>query len=173
MRTLITMICFIIFSTGVFAVEPINEQQVMLYYHIPLGADRQDNNKHQFGLRVDHTTHDPDDVIQISTLEGRPAALDFRMGYKGVQSLKIHGVDYAAYLIARAAEGEEAPVEVTAEPEATAETATVESETGPSAETEEKPQEEKTIVQNTLDNLPAGVIIGVLLGIGLLAGVGG
>jgi len=160
-----------IFSTGVFAVEPVNEQQVMLYYHIPLGADRQDNNKHQFGLRFDQTTHEPGDVIQISALENRPAAMDFRMGYDGVQSLKIHGVDYAAYLIARAAEGDEVPVDAADEQEIPTESTDGEGEA--TAETEEPGEPEKSAIQTKMDNLPAGVIIGVLLGIGILSGIGG
>lgn len=172
MRILIALICLVVFSTGVYAVEPVDEQQVMLYYIIPLDADRQDDNKHQFGLRLDQTTHRPGDVTQISTLESRPAALDFRMGYEGVQSLKIHGVDYASRLIARAAEGEEAPVDVTTEPGTTAETAATDDEGEQAAETEGA-KEKKTAVQEKIDALPFGVIMGVILGVGILAGVGG
>ena len=172
MRILIALICLVVFSTGVYAVEPVDEQQVMLYYVIPLDADRQDNNKHQFGLRFDQTTHNPGDVIRISTLESRPAALDFRMGYEGVQSLKIHGVDFASRLIARAAEGEENPADVTAEPETTAETPATGDEGEQTAETEE-PKEKKTVVQEKIDELPFGVIMGVILGVGILAGFGG
>jgi hypothetical protein len=172
MRISIALICLVVFSTVVYAVEPVDEQQVMLYYIIPLDADKHDNNNHQFGLRFDQTTHNPGDVTQISTLESRPAALDFRMGYKGVQSLKIHGVDYASQLIARAAEGEEAPADVTTEPETTAETPAAGGEGEQAAETEE-PKEKKTEVQEKIDALPFGVIIGVLLGVGFLVGVGG
>lgn len=183
MRISFALICLIVFSTGVLAVEPVDDQQVMLYYIIPLDADRQDNNKHQFGLRFDRTTHNPGDEIQINALEKRPAALDFRMGYKGVQSLKIHGVDYASYLIARAAEGEEAPVETTTGgPEATSDTAAGESETAPEAPaagdeagtpagTEEQ-QQEKPIVQQKIDALPFGVVMGVVLGVVILVGAG-
>ena len=185
MRILIALICLVGFSTGVFAVEPVNEQQVMLYYIIPLDADRHDNNKHQFGLRMDQTTHDPGDAIQISSLEKRPAALDFRLGYDGVQSLKLHGVDYAAQLIARATEDEQTPAEVTAESqetaaempatgegEQTAETPAAGAEGEAATETDE-PKEKKTVVQEKIDSLPFGVIIGVLLGVGILAGLGG
>ena len=186
MRILIALICLVVFSTGAFAVEPVNEQQVMLYYIIPLDADKHDNNKHQFGLRLDQTTHNPGDVIQISTLEKRPAALDFRMGYDGVQSLKLHGVDYAAQLIARAAEDEQNPAGATTEsPETpaeqpattdegqqTAETPAPEGEGEQGAATEES-KENKTMVQEKIDALPFGVVIGVLLGVGVLAGLGG
>jgi hypothetical protein len=168
MRTVLTVLFLAFLSVNVSAIEPVNDQQVMLYYHIPLGADKQ-HSKHQFGLRFDNTNHDPREVVQISALESRPAAMDFRMGYDGVQSIKIHGVDYAAYLIARAAEGEDSPVEPVTETQATEEAITA--ETAP-AETTEAP-EEKGPIQKKLDELPFGVVIGVILGIGLIAGVGG
>lgn len=168
MRILLTVLFFVSFSMNVSAIEPVNDQQVMLYYHIPLGADKQ-HSKHQFGLRFDNTNHDPRDVVQISTLEARPATMDFRMGYDGVQSIRIHGVDYAAYLIARAAEGEDSPVEPVTETQTAEEVTTA--ETAP-AETAEAP-EEKGPIQKKLDELPFGVVIGVILGIGIIAGVGG
>lgn len=168
MRILLTVLFFVSFSMNVSAIEPVNDQQVMLYYHIPLGADKQ-HSKHQFGLRFDNINHDPRDVVQISTLEARPATMDFRMGYDGVQSIRIHGVDYAAYLIARAAEGEDSPVEPVTETQTAEEVTTA--ETAP-AETAEAP-EEKGPIQKKLDELPFGVVIGVILGIGIIAGVGG
>ncbi len=168
MRTLLTVLFFVSFSMNVSAIEPVNDQQVMLYYHIPLGADKQ-HSKHQFGLRFDNTNHDPREVVQISALDSRPAAMDFRMGYDGVQSIKIHGVDYAAYLIARAAEGEDSPVEPVTETRPAEEVTTA--ETAPE-ETTEAP-EEKGPIQKKLDELPFGVVIGVILGIGIIAGVGG
>ena len=168
MRILLTVLFFVSFSMHVSAIEPVNDQQVMLYYHIPLGADKQ-HSKHQFGLRFDNTNHDPRDVVQISTLEARPATMDFRMGYDGVQSIRIHGVDYAAYLIARAAEGEDSPVEPVTEAQTAEEVTTA--ETAP-AEIAEAP-EEKGPIQKKLEELPFGVVIGVMLGIGIIAGIGG
>ena len=173
MRTLLTILFLMSLSLNVSAIEPINDQQVMLYYHIPLGGDKQ-HSKHQFGLRFDNTNHDPRDVIQINALETRPAAFDFRMGYGGVQSIKISGVDYASYLIAKAAEGENSPAEPMTETPSDEEiTATepVPAETEPT-ETAEVPVE-KGPIQQKLDELPFGVVIGVILGIGIIAGVGG
>jgi hypothetical protein len=178
MRSLFTVLFCAFFSMNVSAIEPINDQQVMLYYHIPLGGDKQ-HSKHQFGLRFDNTSHDPRDVVQISDLETRPAAFDFRMGYDGVESIKVHGTDYASYLIAKAAEGEDSPVDAEVEAttsEETAEEATAIEET---TATESSPREtaeapaEKGPVQKKLDDLPFGVVIGVILGIGIIAGVGG
>ena len=164
-----------VFSINVSAVEPVDEQQIMLYYQIPLGGVTQQVSKHQFGLRFDQVTHVPGEDVHISTLAGKTAAMDFRAGYDGIQSLKIRGVDYASYLIARAAEEDQAPAE--AAPAATettpAETAPAEGAKTETTETAEAPQAEKGPVQQKLDALPFGVVIGVIIGIGFIAGVGG
>ena len=165
-----------VFSMNVSAVEPVDEQQIMLYYQIPLGAGKPQDRKHQFGLRFDQVTHAPGQDVHISNLEGKTAVMDFRMGYDGIRSLKIHGVDYASYLIARAAEGEKAPVEAAPATTATppAESAPAEgAATAATAETAEAPKAEKGPIQQKLDDLPFGVIIGVIIGIGIIAGVGG
>lgn len=152
------------YSMNVFAVEPIDEQQIMLYYTVPLGAGTSLDSKHQFGLRLDQVTHAPGQDVQLHTLDNRPAAMDFRMGYDGIKSLKIHGVDYASYLIARAAEGETEP--------ATAEPAAAASE-GTSPETPATPKEEKGPITNAIGDMPFGIYIGVILGVVIIAGVGG
>jgi len=162
-------------SMNVSAVEPIDDQQIMFYYQIPLGAGKPQESKHQFGFRFDQVTRAPDQDVHISTLDGRTAALDFRMGYDGIKSLKIRGVDYAAYLIARAAEEDKSPVEAppaakeTTPPEAApAEEAKIET-----TQTAEAPKEEKGPIQQKLDELPFGIVIGVIIGVGIIAGVGG
>ena len=165
MRILINVTFLLAFySMNLFAVEPIDEQQIMLYYQVPLGAGTSQDSKHQFGLRLDQVTHAPGQDVQISTLENKPAAMDFRMSYDGIKSVKIHGVDYASYLIARAAEGETAPA--TTDPAA----ATTE---GATTETAAAPKEEKGPIQNALGELPFGIYIGVILGVVIISGVGG
>jgi len=174
MRILISVSFLLAFySMNLFAVEPVDEQQIMLYYQVPLGAGKPQDSKHQFGLRFDRVTHAPGEDVQISTLENRPAVMDFRMGYDGIKSLKIHGVDYASYLIARAARGEAAPTK--AEPAAGA--ATKDSPAavaeGATTETSAAPKEEKGPIQNALGDVPFGVYIGVIIGVVIIAGVGG
>ena len=151
----------------------------MLYYHIPLGGAKAEDSKHQFGLRLDQTTHDPRNTVHINMLEKRQAAADFRFGYSGMQSLKIHGVDYSGYLVARADAGDEdvKVMEEQAAEEAIEDAITEEGQEAVAEEAgvdqEEKTEDEKGTVQKTLDELPAGVIFGVILGLGILIGVGG
>lgn len=182
------ILLFMSVATNVMAVEPVDEQQIMFYYHIPLGADKQ-HSKHEFGLRLDQTSHDPRDVVQLNALEIKPAAMDFRMGYDGVQSFEVRGVDYAKYLIARAAEGEEAPVEPATEtPAETApvEAAPAEAATPPAegeattepaaaetAATAEVPKEEQGPIAKTISELPVGFFLGAAVGLLILVGAGG
>lgn len=180
--TIIVSALLLSITTNILAVEPVDEQQVMLYYRIPLGGSRPADKRHGFGLRLDRTTHAPGEVVQFHELMNRQAMLDFRMGHEGLQYLKIQGVNYAENpLIARAAEEEGAVAgetgepedEPAVEPERAATEGGVTGEGAEEAATEEEPAEDKTIVQKTLDELPAGIIIGVGILIGILAGAGG
>jgi len=164
MRILISISFLLAFySMNVIAVEPIDEQQIMLYYTVPLGSGTSQESKHQFGLRLDQVTHAPGQDVQLSTLEKKPAAMDFRMNYDGITSLKIHNVDYSSYLLARAAEDETTPVAAEPAP------GTATEDTPPSA----TPKEEQGSVKNALEDVPLGVYLGVIVGIVIIAGVGG
>jgi hypothetical protein len=170
---------------------------MMFYYQIPFGADKQQDKKHKFGLRFDQTMHAPREVTDFSSVMKKPAMLDFQFRHKEALAFKVHGIDYTERLYVQSADAEnvKAPAIDEADLEAgtagidTAEEAEAEAAeevvdtaeegevaTGSEAEVTEKAEEkkaEKTVVQKKLDELPFGVIIGVLLGIGIIAGVGG
>ncbi len=182
MRTLFILLFLSAISFNVHAVEPVDEQQLMLYYEIPIGAGDKKHDKHQFGLRLDNTNHEPGADVHINELYRKNGALDFRMGYDGVESIKVHGVDYTSYLIAKAAAGEgeeaveepaveEVPAEAapadTAAPEAEAAPAEAEAADTAPAETAQTPAED------SLKDVPVGVYLGVILGVLIFAGAGG
>ena len=167
--TILSLI-LVFLCSSVSAVEPIIEQQLMLYYQIPLGGNNQHSSKHKFGLRLDQTLHSPRQVTEFSSVMKKPAMLDLQMQHKEPLAFKIHGVDYTERLYTHHADAAE---------NAAADTQNIPEETGAEAtaategEVAEEATEEKTIVQKTLDEMPTGVIIGVILGIAILAGVGG
>jgi len=199
MRIFIAVLSFILvcLCSSVQAVEPIRDHQMMFYYQIPIGADKQQDKKHKFGLRFDQTMHNPREVTDFSSVMKKPAMLDLQFRYKEALAFKVHGIDYTERLYVQSADAEnvKAPAIDEADLEAgtagidTAEEAEAEAAeevvdtaeegevaTGSEAEVTEKAEEkkaEKTVVQKKLDELPFGVIIGVLLGIGIIAGVGG
>lgn len=169
------LLLLLIFSMNVYAVEPIDEQQVMLYYSIPFGADKSQDSKHQFGLRLDQVTHDPRQDVPLGALAVKPAAMDFSMGYEGIKSFRIHGVDYASYLVAKAAEGEKAPVKPKSADGAStgASAGTGGKEEKPAETTSTAPKEEQGPITQAISELPVGVFLGVMVGVLIVSGVGG
>ncbi len=184
MRNFIVVLSFIMicsFSSAQ-AVEPVSDHQMMLYYQIPLGADKEIDKKHKFGLRIDRTMHDPREVTDFGSVMKKPAMFDLQFRHKQALAFKVHGVDYTERLyVQRAdaagdAEATEVVEEVAAEEDAGAEAEQVSegeaTEADVSKEEEEK-KPEKTIVQKKLDELPMGVVGGAIIGLIILAGIGG
>jgi len=160
-------------SSNILAVEPVIDQQVMLYYQIPFGGNNHQANKHNFGLRFDQTSHMPGDITDFSDVMKKPAMFDLQMGHKQALAFKVNGVDYTEkFSTQHAAEAESSDTEVetvTEENGGGEEEAVAEGED----EAVEEKKEEKTTVQKTIDELPFGVILGVIVFAGILGGLGG
>lgn len=150
-----------------YAVEPVDDQQILMYYEIPLGGISKNSKKHQFGLRLDRTQNLPGEVTQLGQLVKKPALMNLQKRKNESITFKIHGVDFTNRLKAHQADENESS-EAVAENGGTDE----QTETDATVETP-SPEDDKTVVQKTLDELPKGVIIGVAIGIVLLAGIGG
>ncbi|MBI4006434.1 MAG: hypothetical protein HY356_07160, partial [Gammaproteobacteria bacterium] len=120
---LLIVVLFSVCSSAL-AIEPVLDQQVMLYYSIPFGGDKPQDKAHKFGLRFDQITHAPGEITEFSTLMKKPAAFDLQSGNGGSSyTLRIHGVDYTERLSVHRADAEAAAnVEAgtEAEPEAEA-----------------------------------------------------
>ena len=191
MRIFTAVLSFMLISlcTSVQAVEPVTDHQVMLYYYIPIGADTNQQKQHKFGLRFDRSMHDPRQAVDISSVVSRPAMLDLQFQHnKNALAFKVNGIDITERLYvhrADAAEGEDTGADAAMEEEAAmeeagategevaaeGEVATEAGDAGVEQAEEEKPK--KTVVQQTLDDLPFGVIMGVGIGIAIFAGAGG
>ncbi len=167
--------------SNVMAVEPVMEQQIMVYYQIPFGGSDQHANKHKFGLRLDRTSHGPYETVQLGNLMKKPAMFDFQMRHAEDYTFKIHGVDYTKKLLAQRADAEEGDevsaetatdieADMEAEAEAGAETAVADEEV--SDEAPEETEKEKTDIQKAIGGAPVGVFIGVILLGVLLVGAG-
>lgn len=191
MRIFTMVLSFILISlcSSVQAVEPVTDHQVMLYYYIPFGADNNVDKQHKYGLRFDRTMHDPREAVDISSVVNRPAMFDLQFQHNNrPMAFKVNGIDVTQRLYvqrADAAEGEDTGAgaamegepameeaganeeDVAAEGEATTETGAAE------VKQEEAEKPKKSIVQQTMDDLPFGVIMGVGIGIAIFAGAGG
>jgi len=180
----------LITSTNTFAVEPVLDQQLMFYYQVPLGANNPQESKHKYGLRFDQTYHDPSELIEFSRLMNRPAVFDIQSTNKGDYTFKINGLDYSETLLVNrvdTAENVDAPAideadleaGMATEEEAAAEAAEAVIEDGEEGEqtateseeiAEDEPEKEKSVVQKTMDELPFGVVLGL---IGAAVAIGG
>lgn len=87
----------ILIAVNSYAIEPVFDQQAMMYYQVPLGASSSKDARHNFGFRFDRYSIQPGEVIQYQDLMRQPAVLNIQMGYSGIQELQLNGVDYAEY----------------------------------------------------------------------------
>ena len=157
---------FIITSNG-WAVEPIDEQQALLYYQIPFGGVKKVDNTHKFGFRVDRITIDRitgqySDSVSFNDLMKRPATLDLQIGHQGISAFKMHGYDYLPHLISRRVDDEGSE-----NGEADGQ------ENDEASETEEGDKKKLLKYSDVLDQTTVGLLIGgVILGLAL-TGSGG
>lgn len=167
MKAITSVSLFIMFITtsSVFAVEPIEEQQALLYYQIPFGGVKKADNTHKFGFRVDRVSIDRStgqysNPTGFNGLMKKPAALDFQMGHQGITAFKLHGYDYLPQLVSRA--DEEAGDVVKAEGENG-------QENGEASENEEGDKKELLKFSEVLDQTTVGLMIGAGIIIGMIA----
>ncbi len=152
--------------------ENIVEPHAMVYFRLSFDGGTAPDRQSTFGLRLDQVRHSRNSHIEYASLMRRPAMLNLELNRNGIRSLYISGTDYLRlYRLHRADEenGEEPAAQAGDD-----ETAMQGEEDG--EQPPRYPQVGKDIgdtMKTVMDKAPAGVIIGVGLGIALLAGVGG
>jgi len=156
-----------ILTSNAWAVEPVYEQQALLYYQIPFGGVKKVDTTHKFGFRVDRITIDRtsgqyNDSARFNDLMKRPASLDFQMGHEGITTFKMHGYDYLPQLISKADEesdegaGEEG------------------SASEPEADDSEKVEEDKHVkFSDVMNQTTFGILIGGVIAVLAITGSGG
>ncbi len=162
--TSVSLFVMLIFTVSVFAVEPIEEQQALLYYQIPFGGVKKVDNTHKFGFRVDRVSIDRSTGFYSNStgfngLMKKPASLDFQMGHQGITAFKLHGYDYLPQLVSRADEADGEVVKTEVENG---------QENGEASETEEG-DEEKYLKLPELNQTSFGVVLGAVILFSILA----
>ena len=160
-------------TASVFAAEPIEEQQALLYYNIPFGGEKKADNTHKFGFRVDRvsidsTTGQYSNSSGFNGLMKKPAGLDFQMGHQGISAFKLHGHDYLPQFVAMADEADAEVVKTEAENDEAGAQENVEV-----GETEEGEKKELLKYSDVLDQTTVGLIIGGTILILMATGMGG
>ena len=144
------------------ALEPVNEAHAMIYYQVPFSVNKSEQKKHSFGFRMDHTSYNPGEMIQYSKMMKKTAAFDFKMGHEGVQGMYVSGVDYLQlYRLRKAAEDDSDEVAVDTD---------TENKSNPVTEVAGNIGE---TIDEIMDIIPLGFLIGGAVGVVLLTGAGG
>jgi len=151
--TLVSLFAMFMITSNSWAVEPIDDQQVIFYYQIPFGGIKKADNSHKFGFRIDRVSVDRltgqySDSLTFNDLMKRPASLDLQMGHQGIAAFKMHGYDYLPQLISQADDEGGENGEVNSQ------------ENGEASETE-KGEEKKYLKLPELDQTNFGVLLGV------------
>ncbi len=160
MRTILFSVLSLVLLLPVqsMALEPVNEAHAMFYYQVPFSVNKVEQKKHSFGFRMDRTSYEHGGMIQYQQLMNNTAVFDFKMGHQGVQGLYVSGVDYLQrYRLSRAAEDEQSGDENGEE------NAEASADSGDIGET----------IDEIMDIIPLGFLIGGAVGVVLITGAGG
>ncbi len=93
------------------AVEPVLDQQGMIYFNMTFDAGTSTKTDHDFGFRLDRTLMQPGETMTMNQLVDKPAVFNLKLNNNGLKAFELNGIDYSTeYYVARA-DGEDAGVE--------------------------------------------------------------
>jgi hypothetical protein len=161
------VVCLLLGPAYVQAQETIIDAHAMFYFRVAFDGGSASEREPTFGFRMDQVAYQSHRPLQYRSLLQRPAMLGLSMNRHGLQSFQLSGTDYLQrYRVHHAGEDDTG---AGAEEQAT---------TGEAGE-EEPPQAPKMMrdvgdtVTYLVEEAPGGFIIGAVIGVVLLAGVGG
>lgn len=97
----------IIVSMNVNAVEPILDQQGMVYFNMSFDVGTSTKTESDYGFRLDRTLSQPGDSMTMSQLADKPAVFNFKLNSNGLKAFELNGIDYSTEYYVSRAEGEE------------------------------------------------------------------
>jgi len=128
------------FTFKSFAIEPILDQQAMVYFNVSFDTGYKKKLTHDFGLRFDRGVIQPGEIMTIDQLMPRTPVFDLGINKFGVKTFELNGIDFTdKYYVYHATEAE-------AEAEAT-----------------EEPRKKTKSIGKYIDKAPTGVLIGVVI----------
>lgn len=165
---LVSLCVALLVSSNGWTVEPINDQQAIIYYQVPFGGIKATDNQHKFGFRLDRVSLERSGAqyqnsTNLSELMKKPASLDLQLKPGGIAAFKMHGYDYLPYIVSKADDegNQNGDQEVGQNGDA-------EGESGESEETEKFVK-----ASDVLNQTSFGIMLGVGIGIIALTGSGG
>ena len=136
------------FTTKAFAIEPILDQQAMIYFNVSFDEGHKKTSTYKYGFRFDRGLIKPGEAMEMSQLFTRPAVFNLGLNKYGIKAFELNGVNLTEeHYVYHAAEGENGTVSET---------------------TEENKKQTKSIGKY-IDEAPTGVLIGVIIAVVALA----
>lgn len=133
-----------------FAVEPVLDQQAMLYFNVSFDTGYKKKVAHDFGLRFDRGVIQPGEIMTIDQLTHRKPVFDLGINKLGIKTLVLNGIDFTdKYYVYHATEeeAEETETETTDMPN----------------ETTDVPKKKTKSFGKYIDQAPTGVLIGIVI----------
>ena len=127
-----------------YAIDPILDQQVTLYYGVSFDAGYNKSSKSNYGLRFDRGMIHPGDGIKISELTSKSAILNLRLNEHGIKAIELNGVNYALDDYVYHAN---------------------EAETDTNSENVDEQEKKSKPLTHYINKAPTGVLIGVAIGV--------
>jgi len=124
------------FTFKSFAIEPILDQQAMVYFNVSFDTGYKKKLTHDFGLRFDRGVIQPGEIMTIDQLMPRTPVFDLGINKFGVKTFELNGIDFTdKYYVYHATE----------------------------AEATEEPKKKTKSIGKYIDKAPTGVLIGVVI----------
>ena len=131
------------FAVKSFAVEPILDQQAMLYFNVSFDTGYKKKVAHDFGLRFDRGVIQPGEIMTIDQLMHKKPVFNLSINKFGIKTLVLNGIDFTdKYYVYHATEEEAEEAE---------------------AETTDAPKKKTKSFGKYIDQAPAGVLIGIVI----------
>ena len=141
-RAFLFIFLLAILAVKSFAIEPVLDQQAMLYFNVSFDAGYKKKVAHNFGLRFDRGVIQPGEVMTIEQLMPRTPVFNLDINKFGIKTLELNGIDFTdKYYVYHASEAETEEVEPA---------------------TDESKKKTKSIGKY-IDAAPAGVLIGIVI----------
>lgn len=95
-----------IFSVNSLAVEPVLDQQGMIYFNLTFDAGTTTKTEHDFGFRLDRTLMQPGETMTMNHLNDSPAVFNLKLNDNGLKAFELNGLDYSQEIYVAQADGE-------------------------------------------------------------------
>ncbi len=141
-RALLFVFLLAAFTLKSFAIEPIIDQQAMVYFNVSFDAGYKKKSSHDFGLRFDRGVIQPGEIMTIEQLMPKTPVFNLGVNRFGIKNFELNGINFTdKHYVYHATE----------------------TETETETETTDEPKKKTKSFGKYIDKAPTGVLIGVVI----------